>query len=333
MIAPDPRQCARSARSLEALAVQPDAFLLPAATPAERRREANLWFFLVGICQSTRTLQGTIDGAWRRGWDYMVAAARRALRGDPDAFSAERLGAITPEALQALFSDTARPEDSTLDRIAERVDMLHDAAALLLAEYDGDVMRLYEAAGRRLRGPGGILARLAACTAYSDPVEKKSFLLVMFCVRSGAWQVADLEALGVAIDYHIMRIALRSGMVRVTDPLLAERLRTRAEVSAAEDNAVRTAVREACDLLVRAAGRTVFDVDNILWMVGRNCCFYEYDPICGEGTVCGRRDKCSLLKAIAYDCPGRCPFDGVCLGSRDPAHRALWETTLYTHYY
>jgi len=332
MLVSDPIQCTALARRLDLLTVQPDAFVVAATTPEERRREANLWFFLVGICQSTRTLQGTIDGVWRRGWDYLVAAARRALAADPDAFTAARLRAITPDALRALFSDTGLPADSTLDRIDERTAQCHDMAAVLERNYAGDVMGLYEAAGRRLRGPGGILARLADCDAYSDPVEKKSSLLVMFCVRCGAWQITDLDALKVAIDYHIMRIALRSGMVTIQDPGLAARLRARTAVSAAEDNAIRTAVRDACDLLVRASAHSVFDVDNLLWMIGRNCCFYDYDPICGANP-CTRREACSLLKGIAYDCPGYCPLDGVCLGSREASYRSLWETSLYTTFY
>jgi len=76
----------------------------------------------------------------------------------------------------------------------------------------------------------------------------------------------------------------------------------------------------------------MFAVDNILWMMGRNCCFYAHDPICGDN-VCQRRDACNLLRAIEYDCPGRCLFDGVCLGSRAPEMRAHGETKLYTAYY
>jgi hypothetical protein len=103
----------------------------------------------------------------------------------------------------------------------------------------------------------------------------------------------------VAIDYHSMRVALRSGMVRIVDPDLAGRLRRQADVSAAEDAAVRLAVRQACRLLIDGSRHDVFAVDNILWMIGRNCCFYDYDPICGERS-CWRQDQCSLVRAIGF---------------------------------
>lgn len=331
-IAIDDGQCRRIAERLDRVEVRPDAVTVRADTEAERRREANLLFFLVGICQSTRTLQGTVDGQWYRGWDYLVRAARRALRADPAAFRAERLAAVGGDDLRALFSDDGTPESCTLDRIDERVNQLRDAARVLLAHYGGDVMALCRAAGQRVEGEGGILERLAECDAYRDPIRKKAFLLTMFLVQAGIWEVQDLENLRVAIDYHIMRIALRSGIVRVEDSELAARLRERAPASEAEDNTIREAVREACDRLVTASRQSVFAVDNILWMMGRNCCFYDYEPICGPNT-CGRRDACTFVRGIDYECPGRCLLDGVGRGSLDAEYRAYWETNLYTDYY
>ncbi|MBM3188281.1 MAG: hypothetical protein FJZ90_06105 [Chloroflexi bacterium] len=320
------------AERLDRVEVLPDETIVRAVPPEEKRREANLWFFLVAICQSTRTLEGVLDGAWYRGWDYMVRAARRRLLQEPDWFTARRLASVTGDDLRALFSDDGVPEHSTLDRIEERVAQWRDAARVLLAQYGGDVMALYAGAEGRLEGAGGILARLSACQAYSDPVEKKSFLLTMFAVRSGAWEVADLGALKMPIDYHIMRVALRSGMVIVRNGALAGRLKAREPVSAEEDNRVREAVRCACDALLRNSRHDAFEVDQILWSMGRTCCFYDYEPICGENT-CQRRAQCTFLRGVAYDCPGACLWDGICRGSRDPAYRAYWETSLYTHYY
>ena len=332
MITVNRGRCKELGQRLTGVTVRPDEFVVRPSNPEQKRREANLWFYLVAICQSTRTLQGTIDGKWYRGWDYMIRAARRKMAQDPDYFTAPNVARVTPADIQSMFSDDFLPEHSTLDRVEERVAQLHDCARILLRGYDGDVCALHGQAGGRLQGEDGILRRLSAFRAYSDPVEKKSFLFLMFAAKSGIWALVDLDALKVAIDYHIMRIALRSGMVEVREPNLAEALRARKEVNAETDNRIREAVREACDLLIRHSGHTVFDVDNILWMMGRNCCFYDHDPICGDNP-CFKMDKCSFARGIEYPCPGHCLFDGVCLGSRDPSYRDLWETTLYTEYY
>jgi hypothetical protein len=99
----DREQCEQLAARLDLVRVRPDEFLTIARSDKDRRREANLWFYLVAICQSTRTLQGIIDGQWYRGWDYMAHAARRALRSDPERFTAQRLASTTPDELRALF--------------------------------------------------------------------------------------------------------------------------------------------------------------------------------------------------------------------------------------
>jgi hypothetical protein len=332
MLRIDQEQCSRLAKRLDTVVVRPEEFVATAETEEAKGREANLWFFLVAVCQATRTLQGHIDGHWVRGWDYMVHAARKAMRAEPDYFTASHLIHATEDTLRTIFSDEGIPQNSTLDRINERLAQWHDASRILLQRYAGDVMNLYHAAGHRLRGQDGIMARLAEFQAYADPVEKKSFLFIMFAQRSGAWQVEDLENLRVAIDYHIMRIALRSGMVLVQDPDLQQRIKARQAVTAEQDNQIREAVREACDLLVRGSQRSVFDVDNILWMMGRNCCFYDYDPICGAHP-CWRQGQCTFIRSIDYACPNLCLFDGVCLGSRDEAYRSYWETTIYTQFY
>ena len=331
-IAVNQTQCEALAQRLAEVQVRPDEFVGRPIDREEKRREANLFFYLIAICQSTRTLQGTLDGTWYRGWDYMVRAARRMLAQDPDYFSASRMAQMTADELLGVFSDDLAPEHSTLDRVEERVHQLHDCARILEEHYEGDISILYEKAKGRLQGRGGILERLSAFRAYSDPVQKKSFLFIMFAAKSGVWDIVDLDALKVAIDYHIMRIALRSGMIEVWDHDLAAKLRSRQEVSAETDNRIRAAVREACDLLIEHSGRSVFDVDNILWMMGRNCCFYDHDPICGDNP-CFKTDKCSFIRGIEYDCPGACLFDGICRGSREPAYRELWESTLYTEFY
>lgn len=165
---------------------------------------------------------------------------------------------------------------------------------------------------------------------YGDPIKKKSFVFLMAVSASGLWALTDPHALRVPVDYHIMRIALRSGMVRVTDPHLSRLLRERSPVSEEIDQVVRSRVEEACDVLVQASGRSVFSVDMALWHIGRSCCFYEHEPYCSR---CPRPATCSLAEALAYDCGGACPLDGACLGSRDPDYRGYWETNVYTTYY
>jgi len=328
------RKCRELGLRLKPIRVLLDPNIRRAGTSDEKRREAEFWFYVIAICQATRTLQGYINGMWLRGGDYLLAACRRRFDSDQDFFTAKRMKSIREDGLKALLSDDGDPDRSTIDRVAERVGLLRDSARVLLKRFNGDMMRIYDLSeGCLIRRDGkGLLNLLKNFRAYSDPVEKKSFLLLLYLNESGIWKIRDLENLKIAVDYHIMRIALRSGIVNVVNNALASKLLQRKRVKQSEDYEVRKAVREACSLLSKYSDHNAFEIDTMLWNLGRSCCFYEHDPIC-DGTICHKRDRCSFIKATNYSCPGKCIFDGACLGSRKDRYRRLWETNIYTEYY
>ena len=332
MVIVDKEQCRALARCLRVLRVRADPYLRSRADEAERHREANYWFYITAICQSTRTFEGTINGQWLRGWDYLVEASRRRAED----FQAVQMLAYGAEDLKGLLSDDLDAASSPIDRVEERVEQLHDCARRLRDDYDGEAMGVYERSGGLLTGEGGLLELLSEFRAYSDPLQKKSVLLAGMLHEIGVWPLQDPETLKVAMDYHAMRVALRSGMVEVPDRGLARDLREQKPVSEETNQAVRTAVSEACDVVVRESELSVFAFDKLIWHLGRSCCFYEHEPICGlaRGSgACFKRDTCTFVQATTYSCPGVCVFDGVCRGSRDQAHRSYWETNVYTAHY
>jgi len=328
------RKCRELGVRLKPVRVLSDPNIRRVTGSDEKRSEAEFWFYVIAICQATKTLQGYIDGKWLRGGDYLLAASRRRFDSDQDFFTARRMRSIREDELKALLSDDGDADRSTIDRVAERVGSLRDCARVLLRRFNGEIVRIYNVSeGYLIRKDGkGLINLLKNFRAYSDPVEKKSFLLLLYLNESGIWKIKDLENLKIAVDYHIMRIALRSGIVNVVNDALASRLFRRNRVKESEDYEVRRAVREACSLLSKHSGHNVFEIDTMLWNMGRSCCFYEHDPIC-NATICQKRDRCSFIKATDYSCLGKCIFDGVCLGSREDRYRRLWETNIYTEYY
>jgi len=336
-LAVNEEQCRALAHRLRALQVRPDPYLKRPASEAERHQLANYWFYITAICQSTCTFEGTLNGRWVRGWDYLVEASQRRMKD----FTAQRMQAYTAEDLLSLLSDDFDPAHSHIDRVEERLGQLHDCASRLLRDYDGEAMAIYERSQGRLKGEGGLLELLSEFTAYSDPLQKKSVLLAGMLHESGVWPLRDAQNLKVAMDYHAMRVALRSGMVEVKDAELARDLRERRPVSTEVNQAVRTTVSAACDIVVQEGGFSVFAFDKLIWHLGRSCCFYGHDPICGleqeaslrpgmREKTCFKRATCTFLQATTYACPNICVLDGVCRGSRDASYRSYWETSIYT---
>jgi len=324
--------CQKLAHRLRSVHVLPDPYLKRPANSREQHQEANYWLYVTAICQSTRTFEGTIEGRWLRGWDYLVVATRRCI----EQFTASRMLDYAADELKALLSDDFNPASSRIDRVAERLGQLHDCARLLLRKYGGEAMGVYQASGGFLNGEYGLLALLSEFDAFCDPLRKKSVLLAGMLQEAGIWPLKDPEHLKVAMDYHAMRVALRSGMIEVTDPGLQSDLREHKPVTDGVNQTVRGAVSAACDIMVAESGASVFAFDKLIWHLGRSCCFYEHEPICGPGRAserCFKRDRCSFLRATTYECPDHCVLDGVCKGSRDAAYRSYGETNVYTPHY
>ncbi|MCS6845823.1 MAG: queuosine salvage family protein [Caldilineales bacterium] len=322
-------QCQAIAQRLRQQTIRADEYLFVPATREEARREANYWTFVVAICQHTKSLAGTIDGRWCRGWDYLVRATRRVV---DEVASAEAMAAINADRLRAILSDDFDPAHSTVDRVEERLRQLHEVAATLLEQYEGEAMNLYHQAGGRIAGPDGIIARLRAIPAFQDPLNKKAQLLVGHLDAAGVWPLDDPENLKVCMDYHAMRVALRTGIVEITDPGLRIALKQKAPVTDEINHRVRQVVSDACDRVIALSGVSVYEFDKWIWHLGRSCCFYDHEPICGPRT-CHKMDICTYIKAVDYRCLGKCSLDGACKGSRDDDYRALWETNVYTEYY
>jgi hypothetical protein len=156
---------------------------------------------------------------------------------------------VSAERVAELFAIDAE----TVGDPDARAALWRDLAAGLNGAYGGQAARLLSAAGRRLGGSGGVLARLAAFEAYSDPLAKKAQLYAKICERRGWLAVTDPDEWQVSADNVLMRLALRSGLV---------------EPGTLDE--VRTATRDAFKRLSIEAGISPPLLDDMLWELGRN---------------------------------------------------------------
>ena len=147
-------------------------------------------------------------------WHLGCAVERRAA----GALGAQALRDVDAAAVEGLF----RVEEETISRAPERARLWRDLAARLIEGYEGSAGTLLSRSGGRLRGAGGLIARLASFDAFSDPLEKKAFLFAKIAARRGWLSVADPESWEVCADNVLMRVCLRAGLV---DPGPAEQVR------------------------------------------------------------------------------------------------------------
>ena len=147
------------------------------------------------------------------GSALLWALGLRAERRAPGALTARSLLGVDPAAIAAVF----RAGPNTLHDPERRARLWDDLAKGLLKDYGGQAQALIDASGGRLGGPTGALFRLSEFDAFADPLRKKAFLVCKIWERRGWFEVSDPENWEVSSDNVLMRLALRSGLVRDGD--------------------------------------------------------------------------------------------------------------------
>jgi hypothetical protein len=187
---------------------------------------------------------GPFDGS-----ALLWALGLREERLRPGLLSARRLAGVS----EAEVADLFRIGGETAAGPAHRAALWRDLASGLLERHGGEAAGLIASGGDRLGGPGGMLSRLAEFEAFSDPLQKKSFLVCKIWERRGWLRVADPERWQVCADNVLMRLALRCGLV---------------EPGSAEE--VRAATRTAWKRVADRAGVSPPVLDDLLWERGRD---------------------------------------------------------------
>jgi len=301
---------------------------LPPLDPPQLRE---YYFFLCALLFDFKGMCGVLDGEEYLGSDLFFALALRAVRNDPQAFTVQRMAGIDARQFDTIFSVDGNPAHPATPRGAERARLLRETAQALLQSHDGSLERLLSASDGFLRRDDarGLLDAFMVLPGYYDPHLKKAFVLLKIWQRLGLWEARDKHNLFIPVDYHLLRVALRSGMVQMEDAEWGQRLREKAQATAAEEEEIRAAAKRAYKRVEQLSGIDVFTLDEIFWTLGRSCCHHDRQPRCG---ACDRT-HCSVVRSFAYECPGRCPLSGICAGGGDVTLRTLFEPMLETVYY
>lgn len=245
-------------------------------------------------------------------WDFLDERLSLAFGSMPlDAISLSR---VTARDVNAWLAGYKKPHRI---RAKERAALLRDLGERLLDDCAGDVLVLFKRSARRLYGPGGYLEQLGRFIAFSeDPLQKKSNVLIHEIVRDGLFTFDDEGAIAPAVDYHIMRLYLRTGRVAPIHRSTLESLKQDSMPRARLVRLLREVVSEAVSLTAFYADLSVPTVNDLEWRLGREVC----DRV---------RPRCSHLPADARMRLGvagqQCPNAGFCLAFRDPDWRSLRE--------
>ncbi len=190
-----------------------------------------------------------VDGSGPyEGSALLWALGLAAERGRPGTLSAGGLSQVDEARVARIFGIG----EQTVTGPGDRAALWRDLAAGLEADYGGETAELIAAATGTLGGRGGLLGRLAGFEAFRDPLQKKSLLVCKIWERRGWLRVEDPDSWQVCADNVLMRLALRTGLVR-----------------GGEVEQVRAATRAAWKRVAEEAEVSPPLLDDLLWERGR----------------------------------------------------------------
>jgi hypothetical protein len=297
----------------------------------------NFYFCLVAICHQTSprgkpTLEGTVNGDYKRGWDYLSAKLQAGARNNPKLLTPSKWARLTDEEFSELFRD---PELG--DRLTEpsrRSALVRNLGQVMLSNGWGWIEELYRLSEARIvLGQPNLINLLAQFMAYRDPVRKKSYFFLSLMRNMGLWHYIDEEQLGPPVDYHEVRGHLRLGTVTINDESLRQKLLNSLPVTLAEDIAIRQAVHNAIMLLSELTElHNPIQLHYLFWNVFRSCCSRE-SPHCHKCPPACQLPERYMHLAIHSDGQRRCPFSAMCAGACDSLHAGYCEHIINTDYY
>ncbi len=281
------------------------------------------------ICHNTQGgLRGTIQNKFYNGWDYLLRAFCIAAEGGELAMSVESTKIITEDALYKLLTRCSPDAEIKLIDLGRRAEILRQSAGEIENLFSSDILRVIVASKGMVGGPEGLYFQLSKITAFNkDPLHKKSTAFLMTAHFSGILKIKDNENIKPMIDYHRMRLFLRTGCIRIRNNDLSRRLMDRQFVIKDIEEQIRNASAEICCWIVRKLDIAFFNFDILLWALARSCC--RNKPLCKSGLV----ESESFYEYTTKQWSGSCEFQDWCVGAKDDGYRSLWEPLILTEDY
>jgi hypothetical protein len=237
-------------------------------------------------------MYGVIDGKRYKGSDFIWAAFARAAKEDPKQLTPERMSMDSGLFERICTADNGRCPVPQLELHAS----LHAAHAnMMMRHWKNGYKAMLSHANAQPKPIAALLESLKKLPGYmADPLAKKANLLAIILAArpEGFLEPRDPESIVPIVDYHMMRLCLRTGLVTIKDPELRRRIIARQWVDNTEELAIRQATGRAILALARQTNLSIAAIDGLFFQLGRQVCL-ETEP--------ARCTDCPLTKDCAKD--------------------------------
>lgn len=215
--------------------------------------------------------RGTINGKRATGSTLLSRALIRALRKNEMCLTPQNLANISPVELfyEILCDDNGPIPYPNLETRLIRTQQY----GRWFIDNDLTPQDIVNTANLHERPLSRFIAETKLIPGFDkDQFLKRNMLLAMSLYRRPEQflQVIDHENWRPIIDYQLIRLALRQGMVEL-DQKEAAHNQHHAWISAEEEEHIRRLVYDVFVVLIQKSGKTMFAIDELYWKGGRYC--------------------------------------------------------------
>jgi hypothetical protein len=229
-------------------------------------------------------------------------------------FNAEGMKAFQGGEMQELLKDYRKPERIMAE---ERAAMVREACEVL-AEKHKTITALLEDSDFSV---AKLLPNLDFCRALSeDPLRKKSNIFIQILSRNDLARFDDIDKVQPAIDYQLVRLALRNGRIKL-DPGLQKKVIDQEGITEEEDRLMRDKVIEAFRIVADTGSKTVPQLNMMDWLLARSFCIRD-TPLCETETN-------PLKDVLEFNFQNKCPLFNACEKHREYKREPLFKTSFY----
>ena len=270
-------------------------------------RDAQICFkvFFVSVCHQIN-------------WDFLQNALFNTFAINDAREMIRRAGEIRPATIQSMLGGYHRP-----DRVrgAERARYLRSTSAAISASFDGNIEQLV--CSNKVLGEGGLFERLRQVPAFAeDPLSKKSNALAQELAREGIVDFIDASKIPPAIDYHLIRLYLRTGRVYASNEAVFSSLSTGQTHRPRLLRLLREATAIALSTTAEFAKLPIHELNYLEWQLGRSRCERDFVNCNGEWPSELKDESITKMSAA-------CPMRENCHAYKMPRWKSLIEPALH----
>jgi len=261
-------------------------------------------------------------------WDKLHSRVVEVARAAPGRLHPSSISEITASSFRSLFGQAY---DSERLRSTERAKILRSLGRSVGAKVDTPIFPWLTLRPVHLGGTKGLYFWLSSIDAFSeDPLNKKSRIFVHDLLQYGLIEVADPQNIAPAVDYHLIRLYLRTGRVLPVRVELFDRLIEDGTPRVEFHTDLRAAVEEAMMYTAFGSGLRIDQLNHIEWQVARSFCLRK-DPRC-DGCALPEKPVDAVVDSLASKVGG-CPLNRTCRGASDVQLRSIVDPRSASSYY